>query len=77
MIDDSNTKQEAELVPLQPFPREGLVRLKTILLYLPISASTWWSWVATGRAPVPIRLGSRTTCWAAREILRMIEGQDK
>lgn len=29
----------------------------------PISAATWWRWVAQGHAPQPERLGKQTTAW--------------
>jgi len=40
---------------------------------LPIARSTWLAGVAAGRFPQPIRLGSRTTCWRARDIFELIE----
>jgi prophage regulatory protein len=52
----------------------GLVRLATVLYYIPVSSSTWWYWVSIGKAPAPVRLGMRTTCWKAADIMRMIEG---
>jgi prophage regulatory protein len=39
---------------------------------LPVSASCWWNWVKTGRAPQPIRLG-RTSVWRKADVLAMIE----
>jgi prophage regulatory protein len=39
---------------------------------LPICASSWWSGVASGRYPQPIKLSARTTCWHADEVLALI-----
>lgn len=33
-----------------------------------ISRSTWWKWVAEGKAPQPLRIGSRTTVWRKTDI---------
>lgn len=40
---------------------------------IPVSRSTWWNWVKQGRAPSPIKLGPRTTCWRAVEVIAFIE----
>ncbi|NUZ07600.1 transcriptional regulator [Schlegelella sp. ID0723] len=36
---------------------------------LPINASTWWDWVAKGKAPKGIKLGPRTTVWPIETVL--------
>jgi len=59
------------------FPTTGLVRLSTILQFIPISKSTWWLGVKTGMFPQPIKLGPRTTCWRAADILQLIQGQEE
>ena len=40
-----------------------------------ISIATWWRWVASGRAPQPIRLSPGTTVWDMNEILDFIRGR--
>lgn len=53
------------------FPRSGLVRLSTILAPagpIPVSKSTWWAGVRSGRFPQPLKLGPRTTVWRAEDI---------
>lgn len=40
--------------------------------YLPISKSAWWSGVADGRFPQPIKLGPKTTCWREYNMLAVI-----
>lgn len=47
---------------------DRLIRLKEVLEIVPVSKSTWWSWVAKGIAVKPVRLG-RCTCWKYSEIL--------
>jgi predicted DNA-binding transcriptional regulator AlpA len=38
-----------------------------------ISLSTWWRWVAAGRAPQPKRLSPGTTVWDLSEVLDFIK----
>ena len=38
---------------------------------VPVSASTWWSGVRSGRFPQPIKLGPRTTVWRESDIEAM------
>lgn len=40
---------------------------------LPIRASTWWSWVDSGKAPQPIRLSAGCTIWRRADVLKFIE----
>ncbi len=59
------------------FPETGLVRLSSILAPcgpIPVSKSTWWAGIKTGRYPKPIKLGSRITVWRAEDILALIKG---
>ena len=35
---------------------------------VPVARSTWWSWVSSGRAPSPIKLGPRITVWRSEDI---------
>jgi predicted DNA-binding transcriptional regulator AlpA len=58
------------------FPSEGFVRLKAVLAPegpIPVSKSTWWAGVASGRYPKPIKLGPRITAWRAEEIRALME----
>lgn len=59
------------------FPRTGLVRLGQILAPkgpIPVSKSTWWAGVGTGRYPKPLKLGPRITVWRAEEIWALVDG---
>lgn len=63
-------------------PEEGFVRVDRIvgnpkarppvIGCLPISRSTWWAGVKSGRFPKPIKLGARTTVWPVIEIRKLI-----
>lgn len=57
----------------QPIPVTGFVRIRQILAVIPVSASTWWAGVASGKFPKPIKLGHRTTVWRAEDIHALIE----
>jgi len=37
-----------------------------------VSRSTWWAWVASKRAPQPVRIG-RCTFWEASEVKAFVE----
>ncbi len=40
---------------------------------LPISKSSWWAGVRTGKFPAPVKLGPRTTAWRSSDIAELIE----
>ena len=69
-------------------PATGFVRLFQIVgnpksdppipPIIPISKSTWWAGVASGRYPQPVRtLGSRITAWRVEDIRALIASQTK
>lgn len=54
----------------------GFVRLSGILSPrgpIPVSKSTWWAGVKTGRYPKPVKLGPRITAWRVEDIRDLIE----
>ncbi|GLQ22938.1 hypothetical protein GCM10007853_08120 [Algimonas ampicilliniresistens] len=58
------------------FPETGLVRLSQILAPagpIPVSKSTWWDGVKSGRFPKPQKLGPRTTVWKVADIRALYE----
>jgi len=61
--------------PMTDLPQTGLVRLSTILQFVPVSASTWWSGVKAGRFPKPMKLSPRVTVWAVEGIRDVISGR--
>ena len=67
-----------------PLPATGYVRLSTIIgdssaeppipALIPVSKSTWWAGVRSGRFPQPTRaLGPNITAWRAEDIRDLIE----
>ncbi len=40
---------------------------------IPVSKSTWWAGVKSGRFPAPVKLGPRTTAWRVEDIRALIE----
>ena len=65
-------------------PETGFLRLTQIIgnpkaeppipAVIPVSKSTWWEGVKTGRYPQPVRtLGLRITAWRVEDIRALIE----
>lgn len=63
-------------------PNTGFVRLRQIIgdpkadppipAVIPVSKSTWWAGVKSGRYPQPVRtLGARITAWRVEDILAL------
>lgn len=70
------------VAPPQHSEIRGLLRLRDIVgdrkqgvpALIPVSKSTWWEGVRTGRFPQPVRsLGARITTWRAEDIQRLID----
>ena len=40
---------------------------------IPVSKSTWWAGVKSGRFPKPVKLGPRVTVWRREDIRALIE----
>lgn len=40
---------------------------------IPVSKSSWWAGVKSGRYPRPVKLGPRTTAWRVEAILALID----
>ena len=60
--------------PPSPLPEIGFLRLPAVLELIPVSRSTWWSGVQSGRYPQPSRaLGARITAWRVEDIRSLIE----
>jgi len=66
-------------------PECGFVRLPQIIgkaetktnpaipAIIPVSKSTWWAGVQSGRFPQSVKLGPRTTAWRVEDIRRLID----
>ena len=44
---------------------------------IPVSKSTWWAGVKSGRYPKPVKLGPRTTAWRTQDIYTLVEELDR
>ena len=56
-------------------PATGFLRLASVLAPrgpIPVSKSTWWAGVKSGRFPKPVKLGPRTTAWRVEGIRALI-----
>lgn len=69
---------------MNQLPETGFIRLPKIIgnpkavppipAVIPVSKSTWWEGVRTGRYPQPVRtLGRRITAWRVEDIRALIE----
>ena len=61
---------------ISQLPEAGFVRLSSILAPkgpIPVSKSTWWAGIKTGRYPKPVKLGERITAWRVEDIRALIE----
>ena len=64
-------------------PEIGYLRLRQIIgdlkadppvpPLIPVSRSTWWAGVASGRFPQPLKLSPGVTVWRAEDIRALIE----
>jgi predicted DNA-binding transcriptional regulator AlpA len=60
-----------EVSPINQTHR-GFLRLPQVLKLIPVSKSTWWEGVKTGRFPKPVKLGPNTTAWRIEDIHALI-----
>ena len=55
-------------------PEFGFLRLPQVLAVFPVSKSTWWAGVKSGRYPAPTRsLSRRITAWRIEDIRALCE----
>lgn len=67
---------------MHQLPETGFLRLPQIIgnprakppvpALIPVSKSTWWAGVKTGRYPAPVSLAPRVTAWRAEDIRALI-----
>ena len=60
------------LTIFKELPKEGYVRLPTILYHYPISKSVWWDKVKKGELPQGIKLSERITAWDVKDIRKLL-----
>lgn len=81
------TTQAAKEKPatIAAFPSQGLVRLAQIIgnkkqgkpAFIPVSKSTWWAGVKSGRYPQPVKLSKRCTAWRVEDIRALVDQLSK
>lgn len=65
---------------MHQLPESGFLRLPQIIgdtkrgipAVIPVSKSTWWAGISSGRFPKPVKLGPRTTAWRVSDIRALI-----
>lgn len=67
------TPAQPATLPVNLLQAGGLLRLAQVLQLVPVSRSTWWAGVRSGRYPQPVKLGERATAWKADDIRALIE----
>ncbi len=58
-------------------PSTGFIRLKKVLQFIPISRSSWYLGIKSGKYPAPVHLGANTTAWRVQDIHTLIEKINK
>jgi predicted DNA-binding transcriptional regulator AlpA len=54
-------------------PETGFLRLPQVLALIPVSRSSWWAGIKTGRFPAPVKLSPRCTAWSVADIRAWID----
>lgn len=54
-------------------PETGYLRLPEVLKLIPVSKTTWWDGVKTGRYPKGVKLSERVTAWRAEDIGALLQ----
>jgi len=63
-------------------PETGFLRLRQVIgdhkanppipAIIPVSKSTWWAGVKSGRFPKPVRIGPRSPVWRVEDIRALV-----
>lgn len=61
---------------LNDLPQTGLLRISQFVpTFVPVSRSTWWAGVKSGRFPKGRKISARVTVWAVKDIRDLIAGR--
>lgn len=71
---DRGKPKDSEIREWIELPKTGLLRIKQVLRFVPVSRSNWWAGVKAGRFPKPMKLSERVTVWRASDIRDLVEG---
>jgi prophage regulatory protein len=74
MIEEASTKKrEQSKVDFSNLSDTAFVRINQIVgPLLPVSRSTWWRYVKSGKAPLPVKLGAGVTAWNVGELRKWL-----
>lgn len=69
----------------EQLPKVGYLRLKQIVgsnkegipAIIPISRSSWWAGVKSGRYPQSVKLSQRCTAWKVADIRALLDALEK
>lgn len=83
MFDCGQHRPKESNMAASSLPSTGFLRLPQIIgnpkadppvpALIPVSKSTWWLGVSSGRFPRPVKLDPKTTAWRVEEIRALIE----
>ena len=61
------------MAPHSTLPEAGFIRLPAVLNVFPVSKSTWWAGVQSGRYPPGVKLSERCTAWRVSDIRNLLD----
>ena len=53
-------------------PEIGFIRIGTVLKIIPVSKSTWWLGVKSGRFPKPVKFSPGVSMWSVKNIRNLV-----
>jgi len=62
---------------MHTLPETGFVRLREVLGFIPVSKSTFWAGIKSGRYPAPVKIGKRCTAWRVEDIRQFIDAASR
>ena len=74
-IGGQRMSKDSKILETEELPQTGLLRIKQVLRFVPVSRSNWWAGVKSGIYPKPLKLSERVTCWKAADIRTLVEGK--
>lgn len=63
----------SQTVAHKVLPEAGFIRLPAVLAVFPVSRSTWWAGIQSGKYPSGIKLSERVTAWKVEDIRALIQ----
>src|SRR5262245_57052473 len=72
MLEELLKKPEQPEAGAPILPATGLLRLRQVLQFYPVSRTTWWRGMREGRFPKPVRIGPASVAWRVEDIRRLV-----